>query len=364
MSEKTNAAFSNEHFKEYCLKMIGQPYWYGCCGYKATTSLLSRKANQYASHYGSSRTARYKQDISAKKVVCDCIGGAKGYAWTDGGQPMLEVIGRDGSVANRYGANGCPDKSANGMFSYAKSKGMDWGAIDTLPEIVGLALHKDGHIGYYVGGGYAVEWRGFSYGCVKTKLTARSWKYWYRLPFIDYGENTGITNPPTIKITLGSRLLRKGSVGADVKAMQELLMQRGYPLPKYGADCDFGAETEKALKAFQKDEGLEIDGKYGERTHAALMDAVQDPDDSEDDAAAAEHPDEPVVPKPLGSTVVIVSGGGNVNIRSGNGTDYARITCVAPGMTYEYVATAANGWHAIVVGAKVGWVYGEYARQI
>lgn len=32
------------------------------------------------------------------------------------------------------------------MFSYAKSKGMDWGVIGTLPEIVGLALHKDGHL--------------------------------------------------------------------------------------------------------------------------------------------------------------------------------------------------------------------------
>ena len=34
------------------------------------------------------------------------------------------------------------------MISYAKSKGMDWGTIDTLPEIIGVALHKDGHVGY------------------------------------------------------------------------------------------------------------------------------------------------------------------------------------------------------------------------
>lgn len=58
---------------------IGQPYWYGTCGYKATTSLLNRKAKQYPSHYTSSRMSRYKQDIRDKKVVCDCIGGAKGY---------------------------------------------------------------------------------------------------------------------------------------------------------------------------------------------------------------------------------------------------------------------------------------------
>ena len=92
----------------------------------------------------------------------------KGYAWTNGGQGVLESIGTDQKYSSKYGSNGCPDKSASGMFSYCKSKGMDWGTIDTLPEIVGLALFTDGHIGYYVGGGYAVEWRGFNYGCVKT----------------------------------------------------------------------------------------------------------------------------------------------------------------------------------------------------
>ena len=39
---------------------------------------------------------------------------------------------------------------------------MDWGTIDTLPEIPGLALYKDGHARYYIGNGYAVEWQGFS----------------------------------------------------------------------------------------------------------------------------------------------------------------------------------------------------------
>ena len=35
------------------------------------------------------------------------------------------------------------------MISWAKSKGADWGTIDTLPEIPGLALYKDGHAGYH-----------------------------------------------------------------------------------------------------------------------------------------------------------------------------------------------------------------------
>lgn len=363
MAERINTPFTNEHFAAYCLKMVGQPYWYGTTGNKATTSLLNRKTKQYPSHYGSSRTSRYKQDIRDKKVVCDCIGGAKGYAWTGGGQAMLDAIGNDNAVANKYGSNGCPDKGANSMFSYAKSKGMDWGAIDTLPEIVGLALHTDGHVGYYIGNGYAVEWRGFNYGCVRTKVKDRKWKYWYKLPFIQYDEAS--EDAPVLEIVLGSRLLKKGMVGSDVKALQELLLQLGYSLSKYGADSEYGTETEKAVIAFQKKAGLEADGKYGDKTHAALMDAVSDTDEKNDqDDNQTETPnDQPAVD--TGTKVIIEAGnGGKVNIRCGNGTDYKRITTVAGGTAFDYVATAANGWNAVVVGSQVGWVSGKYSKVV
>ena len=348
--------FTNEHFAAYCLKMVGQPYWYGCCGYKATTNLLNRKAKQYPSHYTASRMSRYKHDIRDRKVVCDCIGGAKGYAWTNGGQAMLDAIGTDSAVSNKYGANGCPDKGANSMFAWAKSKGVDWGTIDTLPEIVGLALHTDGHVGYYVGNGYAVEWRGFSYGSVRTKVKDRKWKYWYKLPFIQYREADA--EIPTPEIALGSRLLKRGMVGSDVKALQELLMQLGYALPKHGADAEFGSETEKALLAFQKKAGLEADGKYGDKTHAALMDTVAD-DDGQPDTPEQSAPEEPT---PVGTMVVIVSEGGKVNVRCSNGITFSRITSVKNGTAFEWIATAQNGWHAIVVNGQVGWVSGQYSK--
>ena len=72
-------------------------------------------------------------------------------------QAILDAIGTDKSISSSYGSHGCPDKGANSMFTYAKSKGCAWGTIDTLPEVVGLALYKDGHAGYYVGDGFAVE---------------------------------------------------------------------------------------------------------------------------------------------------------------------------------------------------------------
>lgn len=62
--------------------------------------------------------------------------------------------------------------------------------------------------------------------------------------------------------------------------------------------------------------------------------------------------------------VVIVSEGGKVNVRCGNGTDYERLSAVAPGGTFPLVATAQNGWHAIVIGSRVGWVSGKLAKII
>lgn len=320
--------------------------------YKCTESLQSRKAKQYPSHYGSSRTSRYRDDIAKKKVCADCIGAAKGYAWTGGGQGVMESIGTDKTFSSKYGANNCPDKGANSMFSYAKSKGMDWGGIASLPEVVGLALHKDGHVGYYVGNGEAVEWKSFADGCIRSKVAGRGWTSWYRLPFIDYGENafTGSSgNEAPVETALGSRLLRNGSEGSDVCALQELLLSLGYALPRYGADGHFGSETEAAVRAFQADAGLEVDGKYGEKSHDALMDAAADGEEEEPS-------------RPSGRTVVIVSDGGKVNIRVGNGLTYSRITQLAPGTTCPYVATAENGWHAVIIGARVGWVSGEFSR--
>lgn len=204
------------------------------------------------------------------------------------------------------------------MFSYAKSKGMDWGTLDTLPDVVGLALHKDGHVGYTVGGGYAVEWQGFSSGCVKTKIAGRGWTSWFKLPFIDYNDGSSHEENPTLDVPLGSRLLKKGTTGTDVKALQELLMQLGYSLSKYGVDGAFGSETE-----------------------------------------AAPAPDTPMH---VGQRVMIVSEGGKVNIRVGNGTQYARLSSVAPGTTFEHIATAANGWHAVPFGNRVGWVSERYSH--
>ena len=113
---------------------------------------------------------------------------------------------------------------------------------------------------------------------MKTKVAGRGWTYWYKLPFINYGDSD-VTIPAPVEGTAsyarGDRLIKKGCKGADVVALQEALLKLGYALPKYGTDGKYGAETEAAVLAFQKATSLTQDGKYGSQSHAALMAALE-----------------------------------------------------------------------------------------
>lgn len=64
-------------------------------------------------------------------------------------------------------------------------------------------------------------------------------------------------------------LLKRGSTGSAVWAMQTLLSDRGYSTQ--GVDGDFGANTEAALRRFQTAKGLEADGECGKMTWAKLI---------------------------------------------------------------------------------------------
>jgi putative chitinase len=67
----------------------------------------------------------------------------------------------------------------------------------------------------------------------------------------------------------GNSLLQRGDRGDDVVDLQNELIEAGFNLV---ADGDFGENTEEAVKAFQRQAGLEVDGKVGENTWAALRD--------------------------------------------------------------------------------------------
>ena len=145
--------------------------------------------------------------------------------------------------------------------------------------------------------------------------------------------------------TLGNRLLKRGSEGADVKQLQQYLVQMGYDMGKWGADGEFGGATELAVRAFQKDSALEADGQYGEKTHEALLQALEREKDEGGEAVAVD--------------------GGSCYVRSLPGTDGKILGVVHRGEVLPYAGeTAENGWLKVVYQGGDAWISGKYGRRM
>jgi N-acetylmuramoyl-L-alanine amidase len=70
-------------------------------------------------------------------------------------------------------------------------------------------------------------------------------------------------------------LLQRGSHGSTVKVMQQNLIHAGYSVGSAGADGIFGAATEAAVRALQRDSGITVDGIVGQQTQLALSQALR-----------------------------------------------------------------------------------------
>ncbi len=74
-----------------------------------------------------------------------------------------------------------------------------------------------------------------------------------------------------VEITAGLRHLQSGDTGEDVRALQILLIGRGYACGLYGANGVFGEETKDALIRLRRDAGLDAAGIADADTWAALL---------------------------------------------------------------------------------------------
>ena len=146
-------------------------YVMGTYGLVLTEQLLQAKIQQLPDAVGS-----YEAYIRANYMglrTADCVGLIKGYSWYNPDTGEID-----------YGSHGHPDVSANQFYANAVVKG----PISTMPEIPGLILHAEGHVGIYIGGGYAIEAMGTRYGVVKTRVANRNWTGWCKSPYITYLE--------------------------------------------------------------------------------------------------------------------------------------------------------------------------------
>lgn len=143
---------------------------------------------------------------------------------------------------------------------------------------------------------------------------------------------------------LGERTLKNGMEGQDVKTLQSYLIDLDYDCGKWGADGDFGDSTEIAVRNFQDDNNLSVDGMYGPKTHKAMLKAI------EADKAASRN---------------VIIRGGNCYVRPAPNTSGEPLGVAKCGEVLPYGGqTANNGWHLVEYRNQNGWVSGRYGKML
>lgn len=258
-------------------------YVLGCFGAPMNAKNKERYCKNQSYNRQTARTAKIKA-ATADTFGFDCVCLIKGLLW-----------GWDGDKSKTYGgasyaSNNVPDIGADQMIKKCSGVSTDFSGIQ-----IGEAVWQPGHIGVYIGNGLAAEctpkWAdGVQITAVhnigiKSGYNGRMWTKHGKLPYVTY-ETTPAVKPST-KPTTGATstnkevckvnlpVLKKGSKGETVKAMQQLLLANGYKMENkgktYGADGSFGAATENALRKLQEDRKLEVDGKCGPESWGSLL---------------------------------------------------------------------------------------------
>ena len=233
------------------------------------------------------------------------IWGTAGEAWTEAKQKELEKTTDSSRAQGRqYGSKwiGHMVADCSGLFSWAfkklggtmyhgsdtmyrkycvnkgelcKGKRTDQGTLKPGTAVFVWNGSSYSHVGLYVGDGIVIEAMGTLKGVTTTKVSAGKWTHWGELAGIDYvnaGQNEQLTiNNEQLKELNGHKTILKGSKGSVVKECQTRLVELGYDVGSCGIDGIFGKETLAAVKAFQQDHRLKVDGIVGPKTWAELL---------------------------------------------------------------------------------------------
>lgn len=138
---------------------------------------------------------------------------------------------------------------------------------------------KHGHIGIVVDDEWVVEAQGTKAGVVRSKISLKKWTYWGLAKGMDFdfipGESTAKKPSKTSTDTKKAEstkiyhpTIRRGSKGDIVVELQTLLAKNGSSLK---IDGIFGPGTQSAVRAYQKQHGLVVDGIVGPKTWGELL---------------------------------------------------------------------------------------------
>ena len=236
---------------------IGSPYIFGAAGQKCTPTYrqqVMKSKPEYAE-----AIQRNCPVLSGKSTSCSgCkYEGRKAYD--------CRGLTREGLRA----VTGRPIMGAGATSQWNDASNWEIkGPIHAMPERPCIVFVQKGstmsHTGIYIGGSAVIHASGHNSGVIDSPMP-RSWTH-YAIPIGLYEEGETIVED--------AYLIRRRDKGEKIKNLQEGLMKLGYALPRFGADGDFGAETEAAVKRFQQDHGLPPDAVWDSECQAALSAAL------------------------------------------------------------------------------------------
>ena len=190
-----------------------------------------------------------------------------------------------------------------------------------------------GHVEMYAGGG-KLRGHGGGFGPFESDMTA----YCRRRPcFMVIRWITGDDDRPDPKPQQPT--LQRGDCGDAVRDMQLMLIGQDYDLGRWGADGEFGAKTENAVKLFQTEHDLKPDGICGPDTWAALEVGAAGDIDGVDNI-----------------TGYVTVRAGTWRVRIGPGTDFATLGFVRAGDALRRTADEDGGWLGVQYAGRNAWI--------
>ena len=223
----------------------GWPYVFGAWGEMCTPA---------------NRRKRARDDHPDIRNACPALtgGSCAGCRW-GGGVRMFDCRGFTRWLLQQAGLD-IIGGGATGQWNDSRNW-MRRGDLREMPDAVCCLFRKRNgrmeHTGMHIGGGRVIHCsRNVEEGTSK----CGGWTH-YAIP-------KGLCSGEQIPVPAAGRTLRRGATGEDVRELQARLTARCFPCG--ATDGIFGRKTAAAVRAFQRAEGLTVDGICGPKTRAAL----------------------------------------------------------------------------------------------
>lgn len=188
-------------------------------------------------------------------------------AWQNAGVPVKTYSLK--KYGEAYTGVMLPVFKANGFQDVTAKVNRSTGAGLVRGDVLLNTVH---HTAMYCGNGKEVEAsineKGTAHGGKPGDQTGKEFliRNYRNYPWTNVLRYTGGNGASAV----AKNYLEIGDAGSAVKTMQAMLIECGYSCGSYGADGEFGSGTDAALRKFQADNSLVVDGQYGPASKAKL----------------------------------------------------------------------------------------------